>query len=244
MDRLTATKRELVVANRIIANEAVVDAFGHISVRHPTNPACFLLSISRSAEHVEAENIKEYALNGEPLASDGRPDFLERFIHGGIYACRPDVSAVLHCHSPVVLPFTIGDAALRPVISTAAVMGDTVPVWDIADRFGDATNLLVTRADHAADLAGALGQGNVVLMRGHGYSACAATLPQVVQIGIYLKLNAAVQQAAAQFGSIKYLSPGEVRAGRELATASRGLDRAWTYWARRAHCEELLDPGR
>jgi ribulose-5-phosphate 4-epimerase/fuculose-1-phosphate aldolase len=144
MTDLRASIRDLVVANRILARENVVDAYGHVSMRHPGNPRRFLLAVSVAPEMVEEEHIIEFDLDGTPVGDDGRPLYHERFIHGGIYEARPDVQAVVHAHSEDVLPFSIAAAPLRPVIHSGSFMGAQVPVWDIADRFGPNTNMLVT----------------------------------------------------------------------------------------------------
>ena len=128
--------RDLVVANRILARESVVDAYGHVSVRHPDNPHRFFMATSMAPELVEPEHIVELNLDCTPVRDDGRPLYHERFIHGGIFEARPDVQAVVHAHSEDVLPFTIAPVALRPVIHSGSFIGPSVPVWDIADKFG------------------------------------------------------------------------------------------------------------
>jgi hypothetical protein len=135
---------QLVIANRILASEGVVDAYGHVSMRHPRNPEHYLLACSRSPELVERADIMEFTLDGNPVNDDGRAPYLERFIHGGIYEARPDIHAVVHAHAEDVLPFSITTTPLRPVIHSGSFMGAHVPVWDIADTFGEQTNLLVT----------------------------------------------------------------------------------------------------
>src|SRR6202521_4729069 len=186
MTDLTALVRDLVVANRILASENVVDAYGHVSVRHPTRPDRFLIAASLAPELVGETDIMEFNLDCTPVRDDGRPLYHERFIHGGIYETRPDVQAVVHAHSEDVLPFTIAKTPLRPVIHSGSFMGVHVPVWDIADRFGPNTNMLVTGMEEARDLASCLGGNNVVLMRGHGFSAAARSLIAVARIAVFL----------------------------------------------------------
>ena len=144
------TVTELVIANRILAHEDVVDAYGHVSVRQGDR---FLLSCSRSPSLVEAGDIVEHTLDGQAAKPEKRPLYLERFIHAAIYEARPDVMAVVHAHAEDVLPFTITPTALKPVIHSGAFIGAKVPVWDIADRFGSRTNLLVTDMAQGRDLA-------------------------------------------------------------------------------------------
>jgi ribulose-5-phosphate 4-epimerase/fuculose-1-phosphate aldolase len=236
---------ELVVANRILAHEEVVDAYGHVSMRHPLDPKRFLLSCSRSPELVEAADILEFDLEGKALGEDAReerrPLYLERFIHGAIYEARADVQAVVHAHAEDTLPFGISEVPLRPVIHSGAFIGARVPVWDIAQKFGPATNLLVTNMAQGRDLAKCLGANNVALMRGHGFAAAARSLIDVVRMSVYLPRNARVQQAAMRLGEIKPLSQGEIDARTSgYKPDSPETQRAWQYWATRAGCAKLL----
>src|SRR5713101_141545 len=167
--------RELVIANRILANEDVVDAYGHVSVRHPDDPGRYLLARSRAPELVERGDIVELSLDGTPPREEKRTLYLERFIHGAIYEARPDVIAVVHANAEAGLPFTITKTPLRPVIHSGSFMGAEVPVWDIRDQFGD-TNLLVTNMAQGRDLARCLADNSVALMQGHGFAAAARSL--------------------------------------------------------------------
>lgn len=232
--------RDLVVANRILAHQGVVDAYGHVSLRHPANPERFLLSRSRSPELVEAGDVMEFALDGKPAGGDARAPYLERFIHAGIYAARPDVQAVVHAHSEDVLPFGITPEPLRPVLHTAGEMGTQIPVWDIADRFGDDTNLLVTNLEQGRDLAQRLADNSVVLMRGHGFAAAGYTLFMAVRVSVYLPINARVLLSATRLGKVRGLSPGEAERRTRIDPNSSEARRAWEYWARRAGCADLL----
>jgi HCOMODA/2-hydroxy-3-carboxy-muconic semialdehyde decarboxylase len=242
MDELGQARRDLVIANRILAHQNVVDAYGHVSIRHPFRPEHFLLSRSRSPELVVEADIMEFTLDGKVVGHDDRPPYLERFIHGAVYEARPDVHAVVHSHAEETLAFTISSVALRPVIHVARGIGPSVPVWDIAEQFGDETNLLVTNADHGRDLAERLGQGRVVLMRGHGFAAAGSTVMDVVRTSVYLPINARVLATAMRFGTFKALSPGEIQAGAGSNPAAPESWRAWEYWARRAGVGELLAP--
>src|ERR671922_2669024 len=233
---------QLVIANRILANENVVDAYGHVSIRHPGNPERYLLSWSRSPELVERADIMEFTLDGNPVNDDGRALYLERFIHGAIYEARPDVHAVVHAHAEDVLPFSITTTPLRPVIHSGSFMGAHVPVWDIADNFGDHTNLLVTNMAQGRDLARCLGSNSVALMRGHGFAAAAASLIEVVRMSVYVPRNARALMAALRLGGeVKSLSQGEIAArAAGYKTLSGGTWRAWGYWANRAGCGHLV----
>ena len=153
MSNFEALIQDLVIANRILAREEVVDAYGHVSVRHPDNPNRFLIARSLAPELVGPEDIVELDLDGQPVRDEGRSLYLERFIHAAIFAARPDVMAVVHAHAEDTLPFGIAQGTkLRPVIHSGSFIGTEVPVWDIADNFGD-TNLLVTNMAQASDLA-------------------------------------------------------------------------------------------
>jgi HCOMODA/2-hydroxy-3-carboxy-muconic semialdehyde decarboxylase len=233
---------DLVIANRILANENVVDAYGHVSVRHPADPGRYFLARSLSPHMVGREDIMQFDLEGNALEGDTRQPYLERFIHGAVYEARPEVLAVVHAHAEDVLPFGISGAPLRPVIHSGSFMGGEVPVWDIRDKFGD-TNLLVTNVAQGRDLALRLGANNVSLMRGHGFVAAARSLIEVVRMSVYVPRNARVQMAAMQLGALKPLSPGEI-AARNAGYKPHSPEtwRAWEYWATRAGCRELL-PG-
>ena len=223
---------ELVTANRILAREGVVDSFGHVSIRHPDHPDRYLLSRARAPECIEADDLMEFTLAGAAVDARGRQAYAERFIHGAIYEARPQVQAVVHNHSPSVIPFGITGTALRPVMHMCASMGTDVPTWDSRTRFGD-TNLLVTSMDMARDLAAALGPRPVALMRGHGCVIAGSSLRDVVFNAVYLELNADLQMKASALGEITFLSDGEVDA--ILATRrSFTYERAWERWCRRA----------
>jgi HCOMODA/2-hydroxy-3-carboxy-muconic semialdehyde decarboxylase len=233
---------QLVMANRILAREEVVDAYGHVSLRHPEHPDRFLLAVSQAPELVEPGDILEFDLEARPLEKEARPLYVERFIHAAIYEARPDIMAVVHAHAEDVLPFCVTRAPLRPVIHSGAFIGLDVPVWDIADKFGDRTDLLVTNMAQGRDLARALGRNNVALMRGHGFAAGARSLIDVVRMAVYLPRNARAQHKAMQLGDFKPLSPGEIES--RLAgyrPDSPETQRAWRYWATRAGCASLLD---
>ena len=173
---------DLVTANRILAREDVVDAYGHVSIRHPKNPDRYFLSRSRAPELVEAGDLMEYTLEGEPVDQRGRALYSERPIHGGVYEARPEVMAVVHNHSQPVVPFGVTGTPLRPVFHLAAFIGDDIPVWDIRDNFGD-TNLLVTTIEQGRNLAAALGPRRVALMRGHGCVVTGRSLKEAVMAG-------------------------------------------------------------
>ena len=220
----------------------MVDAYGHVSVRHPENPGHFFLSRSLAPKFVAREDILEFTLDSQPVREEKRALYLERFIHGAIFGARPDVHAVVHAHAEDILPFGLTSATpLRPVIHSGSFLGSHVPVWDIADTFGD-TNLLVANLAQGQDLAKCLGNCNVALMRGHGFAAAARSLIEVVRMSVYLPRNARALWKATQLGgSIKYLSQGEIDArNRGYGPYSTETWRTWEYWATEAGVGHLL----
>jgi ribulose-5-phosphate 4-epimerase/fuculose-1-phosphate aldolase len=242
VSNLDTVFRDLVIANRILAKEDVVDAYGHVSIRHPDNPNHFLIARSLAPDLVTADDIVELDLDGQPMRNETRTLYLERFIHAAIFDARPEVMAVVHAHAEDTLPFGIADATkLRPVIHSGSFIGSEVPVWDIADNFGD-TNLLVTNLEQARDLAKCLSGNNVALMRGHGFAAAGRSLIEVVRMSVYLPRNARALQRAKQLrGRIKYLSQGEIDArNRGYSPYSTETWRAWEYWANKAAVGHLL----
>jgi ribulose-5-phosphate 4-epimerase/fuculose-1-phosphate aldolase len=243
MRELDRIKNDLVVANRILAREDVVDAYGHVSLRDPQNPHHFFMARSLAPELVTQDDIVEHDLEGNAVHDEKRPLYLERFIHGGIYETRPDVVAVVHAHAEDILPYAIApDTPLCPVIHSGSFIGAHVPVWDIADRFGE-TNLLVTSMDQARDLARTLAGNNVALMRGHGFVAAARSLIEVVRMSVFLPRNArALTTALLLGGKVKALSQGEIDSRNQKAYGpySPATWRAWEYWATKCGCGHLL----
>jgi len=240
MSQLDDLLRDLVVANRILSNEDVVDAYGHISVRHPDNPKRFFMSRSLAPELVERHDLIEFDQMGEPV-SDKRQPYLERFIHAAIFESRPDIVAVVHAHAEDTLPFGIVSKPLEPVIHSGSFIGGKVPVWDIRKKFGE-TDLLVRNMAQGRDLAKCIGKGNVALMRGHGFASAGRSLIEVVRMSVYLPRNARALLRAKQLGgSIKYLSRGEIDArNRGYSPYSTETWRAWEYWANKAGCGHML----
>jgi ribulose-5-phosphate 4-epimerase/fuculose-1-phosphate aldolase len=234
------TLRDLVIGNRILAHQNVVDAYGHISVRHPSNPERFLLSRSRGPELVVEADIMEFTLDGKVVGDDRRPPYTERFIHGGIYEARPDVNSIVHSHAEETLAFGITNTPMMPVVHLARAIGPHVPVWDIGEKFGGNTDLLVSNVDHGRDLAGRMGQASVTLMRGHGFTAVGGSIAAVVRLAVYLPVNARVLTAAMRFGPFKPLAPGEMTGGSGFDPGLPAYWRAWEYWARRAGVGERL----
>ena len=240
MSELDRLKRDLMVANRILGHEDVVDTFGHASVRHPDRNDRFLLSRARSPQLVTVDDIMEFDLTGSCTGEDEREPYIERFIHSAIYEARPDVNAVIHSHADDVLPFTVTGVPLRPVFAAARSIGKHIPVWDIDEDFGDATNMLVRNTEQGRALAERLGPNNVVLMRGHGFAVAAPSLLEAVSMAVYMPRNARILIDALKIGTPKLLSENEIgtSAGHR---GGMGNQRAWEYWTTRAGLD--YEPG-
>lgn len=227
------TLTELVIANRILAREGVIDDFGHVSVRHPTDPSRYFLSRSRSPELVTADDIVEFTLEGDPVVPEHRRLYAERAIHGALYMERPDVSAVAHHHARAIVPFSVTDRPLRPIFHMAAPIGPDVPKWDSQPEFGD-TNMLVDDLARGRSLARAVGSGTCAILRGHGSVCAAASLPAVCYVSIYLAEAAKVLLEALPLGEPTYLTPGEIAETAAMLLGPMPLARAWDYWRARA----------
>ena len=224
---------DLVAANRILADQGVVDGYGHVSVRHPGDPQRYLMSRSIAPELVTAADIMEYDLDSNAVDARGRTSYLERFIHGEIYRARPDVKAVVHNHSPSVIPFGVSTVPLRPLYHMSAFLGGGVPVFDIKAAAGGATDMLVRTAALGRALAATLGSRPVALMRGHGCVVVGPTIQFAVFRSVYTEMNARLQaQAMALGGSVTYLDDEEAR----LAGGSVGgtVVRPWELWRKKA----------
>lgn len=231
--------QELVIANRILANENVIDDFGHVSVRHPVDPNRYFLSCSRSPQLVTREDIIEYTLDGEPVSdTGGRRLYAERPIHGAIYAARPDVHSVSHHHARPVLPFTVTKHKLRPVFHMGSVIGKNVPLWDSQDEFGD-TNMLVDSWAMGVSLAKTLGDNTVVLMARHGASVVASSIRDLVFTSVYLKSTAEVLLQSLPLGEPSYLTDGEIDKTSKLLRSPLSQNRAWQYYLKRAGYDGL-----
>jgi HCOMODA/2-hydroxy-3-carboxy-muconic semialdehyde decarboxylase len=236
MANLDSLIEDLIIANRILTSEGIVDAFGHVSARHPDDSGRFLLSRAKSPELVERDDIMEFTLDGAATNfAEGKP-YLERFIHAALYQARPDVQSVVHSHSHGPIPFGLTGEKLRPVVHSSATLGAEVPVWDAQASFGD-TDLLVSDMAMGVDLARTVGAGNCVLMRGHGSTVVGKSIREAVYTAIYLEVNAHLQLMASRLGNTKFLSRGEIEKANtrlSLARPGEGFNRSWEYWCRRA----------
>ena len=226
---LDEAREQVARANRMIANEGVLDAFGHVTMRHPTDPQRYLMSRSRAPELVQADDILEFTLDSQPIKPTDVRLYGERVIHGGIYLARPDVNAVCHHHAPSILPFCISGVELKPVYHLGATLGERVPFWDARDEFGD-TTLIVAKPEEGASLARALGPDWIVLMRRHGATVAGATLEELTFRTIYTARNAALQIQAHGLGHVSPLNAAETRLAGEYNLRPGPVARACEYW--------------
>ena len=230
---LLEAHHELALANRIVANEGVIDAFGHVSMRHPDNPNRYLLSRSRAPELVTAEDFIEYDINSQPLRDPGVGQYSERVIHGEIYKARPEVNSVCHHHCPAFMPLLATGTDYMPIFHLGAVGGIRPPFWDQRDEFGD-TNMLVVKPEEGASLARALGKHWMVLMMRHGVTVAGISVRDCVFRSVYSARNAEYQVRALTIGSdIATLSPGETKLAGQISAKTTGLMRSWEYWSMR-----------
>jgi ribulose-5-phosphate 4-epimerase/fuculose-1-phosphate aldolase len=230
---LLEARHELALANRIVANEGVIDAFGHVSMRHPDNPNRYLLSRSRAPELVTAEDFIEYDINSQPLRDPGVGQYSERVIHGEIYKARPEVNSVCHHHCPAFMPLLATGTDYMPIFHLGAVGGIRPPFWDQRDEFGD-TNMLVVKPEEGASLARALGKHWMVLMMRHGVTVAGISVRDCVFRSVYSARNAEYQVRALTIGSdIATLSPGETKFAGQISAKTTGLMRSWEYWSMR-----------
>jgi HCOMODA/2-hydroxy-3-carboxy-muconic semialdehyde decarboxylase len=222
---------DLVSANHILFKEGVVDGFGHVSMRDERDPQRFLLSKSIAPATVTARDVMEFGMDGEPLSPRGRKPYLERYIHSEIYRARPDVQAIVHSHSPALIPFGITGTSLRPVFHMSGFLGSATPIFEIRDAGGPATDMLISNRKLGAALARTLGAAPFALMRGHGSVAVGATLKQVVYRAIYAEVNGRLQSEALRLGTITFLN--EQEAANASRTNDSVIDRPWGLWKAR-----------
>src|ERR1700686_5067826 len=237
-DRREDVRYDLALASRMLGNEGVLDAFGHVSLRHPGDPGRFLLSRSRSPQLVEPGDILEFTLDSEPVRAPTERLFAERVIHGFIYQARGDVMAVCHHHAAAVLPFCIAGVPIVPVFHLGAAGGASIPFWEQHDEFGD-TNLLVAKPEEGRSLARALGPHAAVLMRHHGATVVGGDLRELVSRSIFMCQNAAYQLQAHMLGKVAPLTQGETRMAGSLNALPNVVGRTWEYWSHR-----LAEAGR
>ena len=232
MTNLAEACQELALANNIIANEGVLDAFGHISMRHPDYPDRYLLSRSRAPELVTADDFIEYHLDSRPVRGTNVGQYSERVIHGEIYKARPDVMSVCHHHAPAFMPLLATRTDYVPVFALGTIGGNKPPFWDQREEFGD-TDLLVVTPAHGASLARALSNHWMVLMNRHGVTVAGKSVSECTYRAITACRNADFQVRAMTLGTLDQFSPGEVELCAQIISRTTGLVRSWEYWAMR-----------
>ncbi|MGB6537841.1 MAG: class II aldolase/adducin family protein [Xanthobacteraceae bacterium] len=235
-----AAIHELVIASRILAREGVVDALGHVSVRHPELPDRYLLSCSRSPELVTEDDILEFDLDSNPIDQRGRGIFAERWIHGAVYKVPPDVNAVCHNHAAQLIPFAATATPIRPIWVMGAAIGEEVPIWDIREDFPNEDGLLIVNTAHASSMTRRLGGCRCCLLACHGAVIAETSLKRTVLVSISLMTNAELLMQSrlltmTQDGrNPRYLLSGEIKTMAELMFNPKALDRLWEYWVKRA----------
>jgi len=241
---LREAKLDVVAINRILANEGILDAYGHVSVRHPEDPGRFLLSRARSPEYVDFDDVLEFDLTGESVESTNVPVYLERFIHAALYAARPEINAVCHNHTLSILPFSISTTTtLSRTINASKLFGEGVPVWDIADSFGPETDMLVRNIEQGRSLAKTVGDSALALMRGHG-SVVVSTQPRnVVNACLSMDRSAKAQLSVLTLGGLRTFTDVELLERSGLPGGLRADDRAWEYFVQRAGIVDLAPRG-
>ena len=226
---------DLVAANRILADQGLLDGWGHISVRHNRDPNRYLMARAVAPGLVTANDILEFDLDSRPVDLHGVPMsglYTERYIHGEIYKLRPDVIAVVHTHAPSLIPFGVTNVPLRPLYHRSAFISFGIPVFEIRERAG-MTDMLIRDQALGRALADSLGDHPAALMRGHGAAITGPSLPRVVSRTIFLALNATLQVEAMRMGApITYMDPEEAR--KIEAREGHGLARAWEGWKHKA----------
>ncbi len=221
----------VVIGNKILSHQKVVDAFGHLSVRHDKDPTRYLMSRHLAPGLVTAADIVTFDLDSKPVVDAGKRYYSERFIHGEIYKVRPEIVAVVHCHAPQLIPFGVTGKLLQPIFHMSGFLGAGVPVFDIREAAG-MTNMLVRSPELGQALARSLGDKPIVLMRGHGATMVGKSIKQVVYRSIYAAVNAGMQLEAMRLGDPIFLA--EEEAALAAAANDGSLDRAWNYWKHQA----------
>ena len=224
---------DLVVANHILFDQGVVDAFGHVSVRHDKDPARFLLARNMAPGRVTRDDIVEFTLDGEAVNAEGRKVYLERFIHGEIFRRHPRVASIVHSHSHAIVPLSVANGVrLRALFHMAGFVGQGAPVFEIRECGGEATDLLISTNALGAALAEKFDAADIVLMRGHGSTVVGASIMQAVYRAVYAEVNARYQLEAMRLGDVTYLTEAEGRACVETVEAQ--MQRPWDLWAEQA----------
>ena len=225
---------DLVAANRILSDQGVVDGFGHVSARHEGNATRFLLARSMAPGLVTAEDIMEFNLDGNAIDPRGRALYAERFIHSEIYKAHLEIKAIVHSHSPSIIPFGVTSIPLRPIYHMSSFLGAGVPIFEIREAGGPATDMLIRTPELGAALGRKVGKSAVVLMRGHGDVVVAPSLQEAVFRAVYTEVNARLEAEALQLGQGHVVFLSDEEAAKATATNAGVLSRAWDLWKAKA----------
>ncbi|OHE99704.1 class II Aldolase and Adducin domain-containing protein [Colletotrichum orchidophilum] len=241
---------KVIDGSHILHFHQVVDAYGHLSFRHPSEPDTFVMSRNVAPAQVTGvEDLIAYRIgDAEPVSVDSLPGFAERRIHSEIYKRHPEVNAVIHSHSEAVVPYTISGVQLKAVSHMCGFLGaNGVPMFDTADHMedGDVHDLLVRTENMGAHLAKYFDDGNnVTLMRGHGFTVVADSIELAVMRAVYTQKNASIQTTALMLqgvtgttGGLKSLSPEESAASDK--TTRWSMMRPWNLWVREVETSML-----
>lgn len=224
---------DLALANRILYQQGVLDAFGHVSARDPGNPQRFLLSRNLAPALVQPQDILTFDLEGAVQPPGAGAVYLERFIHAAVYRARPEVQAVVHSHSSSIVPFTVSQRhRLRAVCHMGGFLSSGLPLFEIREHAGEESDLLIRNMELGHALATTLSVQSGVLMRGHGITVVGNSLAQAVFRAVYAEKNAAIQAQAITLGEPTYLTDAEA-ANADAANQGQ-VQRAWDFWALQA----------
>ncbi len=229
---IDALIEDLVIANKILYNEGVVDGFGHISVRHPSLENRFFIAKSMAPGLVTAQDILECDFDGVVHDPQNRKSYVERFIHSEIFRARSDVNSIVHSHSASVIPFGVTSQRLRPICHMSGFLGSQTPIYEIRHTAGETSDLLINSQKLGKSLANILGSATVALMRGHGSVAVGTSIKQVVYRAIYTEVNAKLQLESMKIGTVDFLTDAEALATSAMADVH--LDRPWALWKEKA----------
>ena len=223
---------QVVVANRILSNEGILDALGHVSLRNPENPNTFFQARSLSPFEVTREDILEIDLEGNVVTRTTMRPYGERVIHSSILKARPEMNAVFHGHPASVIPFSVTGVPLRPVTHVGSFLYQGVPVYD---DYEPGRGMLISTKQEGERVAKHLGANRVHLLRGHGCNIVAESIPHLVASAIYLRDNALIQLQSLQLGKeVTYIPSEDGKVAMETALFdSLPLERMWGYWMAR-----------
>ncbi|KAE9370319.1 arad-like aldolase/epimerase [Stipitochalara longipes BDJ] len=250
----------LISANHILHYHHVLDAYGHISLRHPENHDVFIMSGDRAPALVSSHSdLIEYNISdSSPVHPASKKGYQERFIHSEIYKRFPEVNSVIHSHSQAVLPYTMSGVAMKPTFHIAGFLGTHVPIYDIVPLYSedDQQDMLVNSVEFGSSLASAFStskspapEHNVVLMANHGFTTLGTSIKQAVYRAVYTHVNASVQTNAIMLrnaatgagvgveGEMRYLNAEQVKGSLKMNAASQ--DRPWGLWVEEVRARGL-----